>query len=82
MKYDWCLGIVLDGNFNEKTCDRRNNCQFYHEDLFRRFTPSQLAEDFLLNEPGKECQHYLPKHAEPIKEEVEDNFMLLMYDSD
>ena len=82
MKYSWCLGIVLDGNYNEKVCPRRGNCAFYIEDLFRRFSQDQLEDDFLLNEPGKECEYYSPRQIEEPKEEVEIPFMLLSYDSD
>ena len=77
MKYDWCLGIILDGNFNEKICNRRSNCQFYHEELFRMFSPEQLSEDFLLNEPGKECQYYCPRHKDFQKDDVEEPLLIL-----
>ena len=61
MKYNYCLGIVLDGNYVEKTCKRRDNCRYYLEDIFTRFKPDELADEPLLNEAGMECCYYLPK---------------------
>lgn len=79
MKYNWCLGIVLDRNCCEKTCQRRNRCVYYAEDLFRRFSREQLEEDFLLNEPGYECQYFIEREGvRPEKEEINDDPFLLM----
>ena len=80
MKYNWCLGIVLDRNCCEKTCQRRNRCVYYSEDLFRRFNREQLEEDFLLNEPGYECQYFIEREGvRPEKEENdEDSFLNLL----
>lgn len=63
MKFSWCYGVVLDGNFREQTCKLRNRCAYYVEDLFRRFSFDQLEDDFLLNEPGRECQYFLEREG-------------------
>ena len=79
MKYNWCLGIILDRNCCEKTCQRRNRCVYYAEDLFRRFSREHLEEDFLLNEPGYECQYFIEREGvRPEKEETNDDPFLLM----
>lgn len=61
MKYSWCWGITLDANYGEQTCKLRDRCAYYIEDLFVRFTPEQLTDDFLLNEPGEECQFFVER---------------------
>ena len=61
-KYNWCLGIVLNGNLCEQTCRKRDNCVYYIEDLFSRFKIDQLEEDFLLNEPGRECRYFVARN--------------------
>ena len=61
MKYSWCLGITLDCYFVEHTCNLRENCVYYINDIFSRFKRDELEDDFLLNEPGKPCSYFYPK---------------------
>ena len=70
MKYNWCLGITLDGNYQEHTCKLRENCVYYVHDIFRRFRREELEEEPLMNEPGKPCQYFNPKVI--IEERIED----------
>ena len=70
MKYSFCLGVTLDGNYQEKTCKVRDNCQFYLLDLFSCY-PSALGEgEMIVNEPGRECKCYLPRREQvEVKQE-------------
>lgn len=72
--YSYCLGITLDGNYAEKICKKRENCQYYLHDLFKRF-PRALGEgDMILNEPGAPCKSFLPKQEIVEIERDEDPF--------
>lgn len=73
-KYSFCLGIELDAGYTEKTCPRRGRCAYYNESLFREH-PDALGEgELLLNEHGRECQHFLPTREEPVYVLEEDPF--------
>lgn len=77
-QYYFCLGVILDGNYVEKTCKVRDNCKYYLHDLFRRF-PTALGDgEMILNEPGKECTNYLQRQERiEHKHEDEDPFAII-----
>ena len=62
----------------EKTCPKRENCQFYLHDLFKRY-PHALGEgEMIVNEPGRECTCYLPRQEKVEIKEEEDPFAMFM----
>ena len=78
MKYFYCLGVTIDGNFAEKTCPRRENCMYFLHDLFKRY-PQALGEgEMIVNEPGKECTYYLPRQEKVEIKEEEIPFAIFM----
>lgn len=72
MKYGFCNGILLGSGFEETTCPKRDNCQYYDEMFYLR---GHNLEDFeqLYNPLGKPCPYYLPISPER-KDEEQDPF--------
>ena len=78
MKYFYCLGVTIDGNYAEKTCKVRDNCQYYLHDLFKRH-PEALGEgEMILNEPWRECTCYLPRQEKVEVKEEDNPFAIFM----
>jgi len=79
--YNYCLGYVLDGNYCEKTCKKRDNCRYYDENIYAHYKHIWSEMDFLMcYEP---CQYYLPiKEDEDIcmSEEVDPFAAFMQHD--
>ena len=73
-KIGFCMGITIDEYYRESTCDRRDNCRYYVEGFYA--ANISHIDDFeqLYNIPGKECTHYLPRHAEMERKETTNPF--------
>lgn len=58
----YCLGVWLDGNFMEHTCNKRGNCRYYQEDFFVRYKDMLDRFDFLVC--NEDCKYYSPRKEE------------------
>lgn len=74
-RYAFCLGITLDRNCNEHVCQHRSSCAYYQEDLFARHPQAFGEGELIVNEPGCQCQWFMPTDNPNIvkKEEIDEN---------
>lgn len=65
-QYCFCHGWWLDGSYNEHTCKKRENCQYYMEDFY--LVHRHHLDDFEELLPFAPCPYYLPRKEETVRD--------------
>ena len=65
------MGILLDAEYRESICDKRDNCAYYVEGFYSRHVHHINDFEQLHNEPGKPCRFYYPRN--PERQSVEED---------
>ena len=58
MKYSYCFGIRLDGNYNEVTCKIRESCPYFKDNRLSEFLSRPDTYQELDTYNNEKCKYY------------------------
>ena len=76
-RFAFCHGWTIDKNFSEVTWKRREKCQYYDVDFYRKHV--HHLEEFEEMFPSEPCSYFLPRcQTEPKQDAEVDAFLALL----
>ena len=66
-KYSYCYGIVKDANWMEHTCERRDDCIYYHIDNMRNYWTNPDYQMFVPPVHDGVCPYFKDRGREELR---------------